>query len=498
MLRRKLMAGLALLAVACWTAGCGSTSTTTSSTDTAGLNIFVGDSPACNILSYRTAVTNITLLAEGGGKNAHIYSNIGGAYVYVNFAELQDMTTLLHSGTIPVGTFNQAQISFGTVQFAVFDPTRNPPSNLLPTNFSNTTKTFNIQPPLTAVKGGVYGLRLDLDVRHSVGVDEQGNLTGDVPPAITVSTITPTLGEGFGRLQDMRGFVMSVTNGSNLSQFIGTLNVQILSGSGGVPVVSVSITPDTQIDIDGTSASATSKTVAAILGGSFVEVDGYVNSQGYLVARSVAVEDQENVSENRLGAIGHIASITTDAAGYATQFTLFVTDEQPESPSILDPTSFATVNVSDTTQFQNAARATNFATLPFDGTSLQVGQEVVVHGPVTKGTGNVTEISADSIYLIPQTHDGNFSSAVQTGSDDRTGAFYMNPCGLIFQGLPILVLTNSETAFVNVTGLSGLTPQPELAVKGLLFYQLPGGTFNGVEVPPGTLVMVADQIHQLP
>ena len=88
MLRRKLMAGLALLAVACWTAGCGSTSTTTSSTDTAGLNIFVGDSPACNILSYRTAVTNITLLAEGGGKNAHIYSNIGGAYVYVKFAEL--------------------------------------------------------------------------------------------------------------------------------------------------------------------------------------------------------------------------------------------------------------------------------------------------------------------------------------------------------------------------------------------------------------------------
>jgi hypothetical protein len=494
MLRRKLMAGLALLTVAFWTTGCGSSTTTTPTTDTAGVTIFVGDSPACNILSYRVAVTDMTLLPEGGGKYGHIFTNTGGAFVYVNFAELQDMTTILHSGTIPVGTFNQAVISFGPAQFTVFDPMRNPPSNLVIPIFSDTTKTFNIQPPLTATKGGIYGLRVDLDVRHSVGVDAQGNLTGDVPPALTVSTVTPTLADGFGRLQDMRGFVLSVTNGSKLTQFIGTLNVQILSGSGGVPVAAVNVSQDTQIN----GEPATSSTVAGILGGSFVEVDGYVNAQGFLVARSIEVEDQEDVSQNRLGAIGRITSITTDAAGNATQFTLFVSDEQPEAAAVLGTASFATVNVSATTKFQNASRATNFAMLPFDGTSLQIGQEVVVHGPVTKGVGNVSEISADSIYLIPQTHHGSFASAVQIGSDDTTGAFYMKPCGAIFQGLPILVLTNSDTAFVNVTGLSGLTPQPELAVKGLLFYQLQGGTFNGVAVPPGTLVMVADQVHQLP
>lgn len=494
MLKRKLTFGLALLA-ASLALSCGNSSTTTTvNTDTGGVVIFVTDSPACNVLTYRTAVTGIRLLAVAGGRNVNIFPGALGAYVKVNFAALKDLTTILHSGTVRVGTYNQIQISFASSVFSVFDPALTPPNKSTALSFTNTTQTFDIQPPLTVVKGGIYGLRLDLDVRHSIGRDAQGNLTGDALPAVTVTPMTPDLSKGFGPLQDLKGFVLSVTNGSTLSQYIGSVNVQLLSGTASVPVVPVNITPDTLIN----GQLATRSDVAAILGGSFVEIDGFVNAQGSLVANALEVEDQVNALQSRVGIIGFITSITRDATGRATQFNFYVSDEQPESLFVLDVDTIAQVEVTSTTSFHTSSRPVNFASLPFDATSLQVGQQVIVHGTVARGGGSVFNVTADSIYVALQTPEGNFSSAVQVGSDDKTGAFWFRPCAAIFQGLPILVLTNGDTAFVNVTGLSGLTSLPDLIVKGLAFYEQQGGTINGVSVPAGTLVMLADQVRQLP
>jgi Domain of unknown function (DUF5666) len=488
------MVSLPLLAVVILAASCGSTTTTTTSpTDTGGVVIFVGDSPQCDILSYRTVVSGITLISQEG-YTPQVFTDVSGAYIRVDFAALQDVTSILHSGPIRVGTYNQATIAFGPAQFAVFDPTKSPPSQLIFPRFTSTSKTFNIKPPLTVVKGGVYGLRMDLDVRHSIGVDEQGNVNGDAPPAIALVTLTPNGPEGFGRLQDMKGFVLSVTNGSNVSEFIGTLNVQIHSGLSDVPVVPVNITPDTLIN----GSLATAPVVAAVLGGSFVEIDGFVDSHGNLVANSVEVEDQENVSTRRIALIGYITSITRDVTGNVSQFELYVRDEQPESPSVVPLDTFVQVDVSPTTSFHNPSRSTFFSSLPFDATSLQIGEQVIVHGPASSGSGGVAAVEANSIYQSLQTHEGNFSSLIQVGSDDKTGAFWLKTCAQMFQGLPMLVLTNSDTAFVNITGLSGLAPQPTLIIKGLLFYEPQGTTLEGVTVPPGTLVMLADQVHQVP
>jgi hypothetical protein len=100
-----------------------------------------------------------------------------------------------------------------------------------------------------------------------------------------------------------------------------------------------------------------------------------------------------------------------------------------------------------------------------------------------------------------QTHQGNFSSVVPpVGSDDKTGAFYLSTCATLLSNpapRPVLVVTNSQTAFVNVGGLGELTPQPTLLIKGLPFYEPQATTVNGVAVPAGTLVIVAEEVHQL-
>ena len=86
---------------------------------------------------------------------------------------------------------------------------------------------------------------------------------------------------------------------------------------------------------------------------------------------------------------------------------------------------------------------------------------------------------------------------LQIGSDDATGVFILTPCCTLLNGVPIYVVTNNQTAFVNVTGLGGITTVNTLLVKGMPYYEPQAVTINGVTIPAGTLVIQAKQVHVL-
>jgi hypothetical protein len=67
----------------------------------------------------------------------------------------------------------------------------------------------------------------------------------------------------------------------------------------------------------------------------------------------------------------------------------------------------------------------------------------------------------------------------------------------MFQGAPMIVVTSSQTSFLNVAGLNELTAQHSLLIKGLLFFEPKATTVEGVNVAAGTWVMLAKQVHQL-
>ena len=92
---------------------------------------------------------------------------------------------------------------------------------------------------------------------------------------------------------------------------------------------------------------------------------------------------------------------------------------------------------------------------------------------------------------------GTMNSMLQIGSDDLTGVFVLSPCCQFLQGVPLYVVTNNQTAYVNVTGLSALTPVQTLLVKGMPYYEPKAVTINGVTIPAGTLVLQAKQVHVL-
>jgi Domain of unknown function (DUF4382) len=511
MIRRKLVWGLVWVGAVCaLTFGCGNViSTTTPTVDTGGLVVLVSDTPVCNVLAYHVSVNGMILRSVSEGNAANVFKGVVGPSISVNFGGLRDTTSILRVAPVTVGTYDQVEIGLVQPLFTFYDPTK---ANLIGTVtpiLPGSSEVFNIQSPLIISKGEISALRIDLDVRHSVAVNQQGNLVGASAPALTVTPVTADSQTGFGRLQDMRGFVLSVTSGSALSQFLGSINVQFHSGITAVPQLPVNITSSTKmINADhpdgirgtdpGVHDSDIKQIIAGILGGSFVEVDGYVDPKGNLVADTVQVEDQEDVTTRRVAMIGTITGVTRDLAGNASHLNLYIAETQPESAFVASVDSVMQVDLAPTTKFNYSSRAVNFASLPFDATNLAVGQQIIVHGPSFTGTvNNQQTVDAESIYLKLQTHDGTFSSLVNAGSDDRTGAFWLKPCCTIFSGNPMLVFTNNETSFVNLVGLSGLTPQPDLVIKGLLYYEPQSVTINGVTVPAGTIVMLADQVHQV-
>ncbi|MGH9450979.1 MAG: hypothetical protein ACRD11_10610, partial [Terriglobia bacterium] len=113
-----------------------------------------------------------------------------------------------------------------------------------------------------------------------------------------------------------------------------------------------------------------------------------------------------------------------------------------------------------------------------------------------------TTLAAANIYIPLQTVSGNYASLLAAGSDNLTGGFLFTPCSEFFQGQRIYVITNgaalpNPTQFVNVNGLAGLTPAPQLLVRGLLFFDQAGGVLGGIQIPPNSYVIMANGVHQL-
>jgi len=517
MLKRILVMGLAVGLAGLVVSSCGSTKKT-ATIPTGSLLTFVEDVPACGVVNFRSNVAGLALTPQGGNTP---YTVFGGTstrqpFYKVPFGRLRDFSALLDIGALPVGTYDKASVAFVSPTLVTYDADFDPPIRFIGPLLPSTTPTFNINPPLVITDHGVTGMRLDFNLRKSIALDSDGQVTNTMTPVVTFAPITPTTSAGFGYMDDIKGFVTSVTPTSTGTGFIGGFGLQTLSGT--APLISADLTSSTQICGPPTVSNqpCVPLQLNQLLTGSFIEMDGFVDTRGNLVANSIEVEDQEVPEKNKLAFIGEVMpnSIIREANGNVSQFNLYVSEEEPDDALYIPLDSVVVVNLTSSTIYQADGRpqrpgstiSTNFVNLPFDATKIVEGQELVVHGVFkvpptsTAGAKSLTQVAADKVFLKLQSHLGNFSSLVAAGADDRAGAFWLAACGSLFQGAPgapILVLTNTQTAYLNLTGLSGLTPQPALVIKGLLFYDLQGGPLNGVDVAPGTLVMVAKQVHQV-
>ncbi len=499
-LATKLSAGLAtILLAALATTGCGGGSSSVPSTaGTGALYTIVGDTPTCNVLGFALFLTELDLHPEGASPTQTLTAyptNASPTSPVVEFGTLRDTSTIANLTTVSAGTYDQAIVTLTVNSAAKYDPTVNPPASLLKTNITTTRVVVNIQPPLTVTKGQVSVLQLDLNLAQSLAVDSQGQLTGDVTPVFTARPVPASGPNDFGEFDSLEGFILSVNSSSPGTGFTSSFVLQTLSGRG--PALTVDLTSATNL-----LPATLNDRIDEVPTGSFVEVDGYINTSGNIVAKGIQVEDREDITNQMLAYLGPVLSVTRDSSGNVTQFDMLSRNTEPDDTTAVDLDSNITVNVSSSTTFKayqlspDLTAQANAANLAFNAQTLAPGQEVVVHGVYTKATGELVNVAADAIYLRLQPFQGDFTSLLQAGSDDKTGAFQFAPCSDLVKGTPFIVATDGQTDFVNPLGLSALSPATPMLVRGLSLLNKQGGTINGVPVPAGTMVLLANHIRQ--
>jgi hypothetical protein len=361
-------------------------------------------------------------------------------------------------------------------------------ASLTPT-LSALTVPVTLSTPLTVSGTGTAGVTLDFSLLQSVLTNPStGQLTGDVDPTFTATPMTTPGTTGFATFDDLRGIVQSIKTTSTSTAYTGSLTLQPASGR----TLTVEVNSSTKFyGISG---------LGSLTAGTFVEVNALADASGNIVANGVEAEEQENASSSEAAFVGLITSVTY-SSGQATQFSLFVGEEDPDLSGQVPLRSVLSVNITSTTRFVANALGANFTTLTFGAKSLGTGQRVAVHGQLSSGLAAPTA-SARAIFLEVQPVLGNLSSKAPVAylpSDSKAGGFYMVPCSPLFQPQPIAVLSSDSTNFVGITSLLDLTSNtPYLVTKGLVFYQQAGGTWNGFVWSAPASVQVAEQVHQLP
>jgi hypothetical protein len=326
---------------------------------------------------------------------------------------------------------------------------------------------------------------MDFNLLKSLQVDATGQVTGTVEPQVAVAAATS--GSAVGTADALYGIVQSVSTTSLPTGFTGSFALALHDGTG----QTLTILTNSKTVFDGDGVVSLSDLVA----NAFVEVAVTVNTSGQIIAQTVDAEEATSTVSPRSAFLGKIVNVTRFGAGSATAFTLLVDDEIPDLSNTVPLHSTLNVTLAGTVHYFTNEQEWNRQGFTFGPQTLGLAQKVAVFGVLQAGS----TVAADHVFLRPQNVLGNFQSLQKAGTDGKTGGFAMTPCGGLFAGQAITVVTYSDTSFTGVSGLAGLTASPTLDSTGLLFYRLTSGTATtGASWTAPAWVMQATGVHQPP
>jgi Domain of unknown function (DUF4382) len=221
---RFLSVFLALIAVTLTACGGGSsTSSMGSGSGNAQAQVFVTgeDAPVSSVVSFYITINSITL------NNSSSTVTVLSQPTTVDFGRLIGLRSLLGFNTVAPGTYTSATFTLANPVIYDVNMTTNPPSlgsiNGTLTN-STVTVAFPNGKPLTVGSNGLAGLHMDFDLRQSLAVDGNGQITGSVNPAIEVMAVSAS--DELGEITDFTGSVLSVNQSANSFMMQGPYGFQ--------------------------------------------------------------------------------------------------------------------------------------------------------------------------------------------------------------------------------------------------------------------------------
>jgi hypothetical protein len=450
---------------------------------------FGTDAPVCDVESFVATITSASLVPQSGGTPVSLITATAPATV--DFARLVDFTNILSTASVAPGTYNQLQMTLSNPQLITINTLPPPPTpQSIPVTLTATSFTLTISPALVVTSSTTSGLLVDLNLRKSVQVNGAGQATGTVDPQFTITAAT-TSGTTVGEADALYGIVQTPSTSGLPSGFTGSFPLVLGDGTG--QTLTILVNSSTVFEGDGVTK------FSDLTANTFVEVDAIVNTSGQIIAQTVDSEEQTSSASQTSAFLGKVISVTRDGgtSGNATAFTLLIDSEIPDLSGTIPLHSGLTVTLTVTTRYFSNWQNWNRQSFTFNPQTLGVAEKVAVFGVL--GSGSPPTMTANRVFLRPRNVLGNYNVLLTAGSDNVTGAFTMTPCGGLFGGQPITVLTYSDSVFTGLTGLTALTSAPTLDTNGMLFYvQANGTTSGGVSWLAPTWIMQARGVHQLP
>lgn len=432
--------------------GCGSSNSSNSSnsgSNSATANVFMTgeDAPLSSVVGFNVTLNSGTLNGQDG-KTATVISTP----VTVDFARLVGLRAPLAFNAVAPDTYVSATFVMASPVISYVDLTQNPPAlNTINGTFPNGqtpySLTVNFATPMVVGNNGLAGLRMDMDIRKSVAVDQNGTVTGAVNPVIYVKATKAS--DSDGKVTDLMGGLVSVAAASNSFVLQGPYGRQLT------------------VYVSNTTQFNSGWSINNMAAPAFVAVQGMFQADGSLMASGVEV-----ITTAHSFISGRVLQVTANSSGQAQQITMWVGETGADMVSDVD--TIMTVDVSQVTTYEVCfldGPLTNFA---FNDTSVVVGQRIFIGGSFASNTFTPTMIS-----LRRQGVYGTFVPGSVTGTDNA-GSFQISNNGLVGYsvGGPVTVNTFSLTDFDG--GLSGLstlqsttTPIP-IVTRGLLLKSLSG------------------------
>jgi hypothetical protein len=402
------------------TSGSGSTP----SAQTGSVYVLGTDAPLPSVVSFSVSLQSITL-SDGTSTPVSI---LNGAQT-VDFARFNGLSTLLDFNSIPAGTYTTATITLGTATLGYLNTQTGtaPTIASMPATFSSPTVTINLASPFVVNSGDMDALRFDFDLRKSIQVDGNGQITGQVTPVLNLTALSASDPERY--IDEFDAGVVSID---------ATANTFVVQGPHGRQYT-VNVSANTEFENNETIANLTTSSIVQI-SGSFAPNSQTINADCLGI-----------LSQDGYWAAG-LVTYVTPAQGAANSLNMYVRAELPADTG-LTLGQIANINLTGSEMYFVYKFHTPLTNFFFNSSLLVPGQHISIGGPLS-GSANSQSVTAHRIVLR---HEGHAGEWVAGSTNAGNGTFQFNSDGLagvLFNG-PITVYTTPVTQYLG--GLSGLS-----------------------------------------
>jgi hypothetical protein len=360
----------------------------------------------------------------------------------VDFARFNGLQTLLDMNDVPAGSYTGVSITLGAATISYLNT-----SGAVPTvttenaTLTQSTVTYSVATPIVIAQAEPAGLHLDFDLRKSILLDSNGQITGQVKPTFNVSAVGP--GDSGAYIDEFDAAVVSVNNSAQSFVVQGPHGRQFT------------------IDITGNTLWDNTESLSSLTTSSIVQISGQLDK----LDATIDADEVAILSQNGFYADGQV-SYVTPSTGAATSFDMYVRGILPTTTG-LTLGQIAQVNLTGQENFFIYRMHNTLTQFLFNSSSLLPGQAVAIGGPAT-GATNPLAVSVKRVVLR---HWGYNGTVVAGSINAATNTFQMQVNGFAGLLIPqtVTVYVSSNTTFRDgLTALSTVTASSNVRVVGLL------------------------------